>query len=111
MTPWDQNEYPWTDSELESASGTIEFTTSIEVTGEVSKKDAAIAAARLFCIYALFKMSDKGVWSAAQSMGDILSWEEDARSTRFIEAPLPKKISAKSILPPQVRPVLPFEEP
>lgn len=111
MTPWDPNPFPWDDSELESASGTIEFVTSIEVTGEVSKKDAAIAAARVYCIYALFKLTDRGVWSAAQSIGDILSWEEDIAPARVIEAPLPKKISAKSILPPQARPVLPFEEP
>lgn len=111
---WDQNQFPWDDLEPvttdDAGVGNIEFTTSIEVTGEISQREAFVAAARLWCIYAIFKMTDKGLAQATQSIGDILSWEDESSKVRMIESPKPKKIAAKAVLPAQTRPITPFEE-
>jgi hypothetical protein len=63
------------DFEEESQYGSVEITTSIEVTGELSPEAQAMTAHRLICLYTLSKMNAQALTQASQTLVDIYAWQ------------------------------------
>jgi hypothetical protein len=74
--------------------GTVQFTTSVEVTGELSPKATELTACRLICLYAISRLGEVSLQKASQALVDIYVWQQAQLSiqpsqskTRYLGSP------------------------
>lgn len=84
--------------------GTVQFVTSVEVTGELTPRERAIASCRLICMYAVTRLNEIGLQKASESLIDIYQWQQaqlntPAPTSTVQQLPGPPKVTRRSHVP------------
>lgn len=99
------------DDESDTQHGSVDVTTSIEVTGELSPFAKSIMKSRLLCLYTLSRLNGSALAKASEMLVDIYSWQlAQTASAATPKLPPQRQTLANPSIKPRARSPFKIEE-